>query len=196
MTIPLDATLTAALGVAFHTAAGNRLTDPGMAPGDKGSPSGAQSLLKSPYYGWGMAFNTAVGMGIAVTAYALQPDWMWMYWLDASRLPLWVTIYVFLMYPAMFTFGFLLADQAKKLRPGGGAALLTGLLAMLLCLIIATWGRIWNVGTISEWDAGACTPLIGSGFATLPLTWVLSIGFVIAVGSLVLLYKKFAKGLP
>lgn len=195
MTIPLDATLTTALGVAFHMAAGERLEAGGPAQAGAGAPSGARSLLSSPYYRWGMAYNTAVGMGIAVAAYALQPDWMWMYWLDASRLPIWTVLYVFLLYPAMFTFGFLLAHEAKKLRPGGGGALLTGLLALLLCFIAATWGRIWNVGTISEWDAGACTPLIGAGFAALPLTWVLSIGFAVAIVSLVWVFKEFARGL-
>ena len=119
MTIPLDATLTTALGVAFHMAAGERLAAGGSAEAVAGAPSGARSLVQSPYYRWGMAYNAAVGMGIAVSAYALQPDWMWMYWLDASRLPIWVVLYVFLLYPAMFTFGFLLADEAKKLPARG-----------------------------------------------------------------------------
>ena len=182
MTVPIDAALTTTLGTAFDAAARNHI------PPDR-------PLLTGPYFRWGMVYNIVVGMGIAVAAYLINPDWMWMYWMDASRLSSWFTVYVFLMYPAMFTLGFLLADQAEKIKTRGSISLLYALIACVVLFVVLTFGRIWNVGTTAQWDAGTCEPLIGPGFALTPLACALAIGLVFAVVSGVLLLKKFIKGL-
>lgn len=182
MTVPIDAALTTTLGTAFYAAAKKHI------PSDR-------PLLTGPYYGWGMVYNVVVGMGIAVAAYMINPDWMWMYWVDTSRLSPWFTIYVFLMYPAMFTLGFLLADQAEKIKTRGSISLLYVLIAFVVLFVLLTFSRLWNVGTSAQWDAGACVPLIGPGFALTPLSWVLTVGLVFAVVSGVLLLKKFSRGL-
>lgn len=181
MTVPIDAALTTTIGAAFYTAAKNHI------PPDR-------PLITGPYYLWGMAYNVVVGMGIAVAAYLMNPDWMWMYWVDTSRLSPGFTVYVFLMYPAMYTLGFLLADQAEKIKKRGSHILLGGLVAAVLAFILLTFSRLWNVGTISQWDAGACVPLIGPGLALTPLARALTIGLVPAVVLGVLLLKKFSKG--
>jgi hypothetical protein len=182
MTVPIDAALTTTLGTAFYAAAKNHI------PSD-------QPLLTSPYYRWGMAYNVVVGMGIAIAAYLLNPDWMWMYWLDASRLSAGFTVYVFLMYPAMYTFGFLMADQAEKLRRHGSLSMLAGLVIFLVLFIALTFDRLWDVGTTAQWDAGACVPLIGPGFTFTPLATALTVGLALAVISGVVLLRRFSKGL-
>lgn len=182
MTIPIDAALTTTLGSAFYTAAKEHI-----------KPD--EPLLSSPYYLWGMAYNVVVGMGLAITAYVMNPDWMWMYWLDASRLSAGFTVYVFFMYPAMYTFGFLITDQAEKLRIGGSLLLLAVLAAFLVLFILLAFGRIWNVGTTAQWDAGVCVPLIGPDFTFTPLATALTAGFVPAIISGGWLLRRFYKGL-
>ena len=181
MTVPIDAALTATLGTAFYTAAKEHI-------------STDRPLITGPYYLWGMAYNVVVGMGIAITAYVLNPDWMWMYWLDASRLSPAFTVYVFFLYPAMYTFGFLIADQAEKLRKGGSLLLLAALVSFLLLFILLTFGRLWNVGTIAQWDAGTCVPMIGPGLTFTPLATALTAGLALAVFSGVWLLRWFYKG--
>ncbi len=182
MTVPIDAALTTTLGAAVYTAAQDHI------PSD-------ESLLTSPYFLWGQAYNLIVGMGIAIAAYLLNPDWMWMYWVDTTRLSPPITVYVFLLYPAMFTLGFLGADQARKLGDRVSLSLLAALIAFVVLFVLLTFGRVWCVGTISQWEAGTCVPLIGSGFAFTPLASVLAVGLILAIISGVWLLMRFSRGL-
>ncbi len=182
MTIPLDAVLTTTLGTAFYTAAKKHI--------EPDTP-----LLTTPYYKWGMVYNIVVGMGIAIIAYLLNPDWMWMYWVDTSRLSFGFTAYVFLMYPTMFTMGFLMADQVEKIKKRGSFFLLIALNTVLFLFILLTLGRIWKVGTISQWDAGTTVPMIGPGFSVTPLAVILAICFVFATIAGFKLLMRFIKGL-
>ena len=182
MTVPIDAVLTTTLGTAFYTAAKKHIQSD-------------QPLLTTPYYLWGMTYNIVVGMGIAIVAYLLNPDWMWMYWVDTSRLSFGFTAYVFLMYPTMFTMGFLMADQVEKIKKRGSFLLLVALNTVLFLFILLTLGRLWKVGTISQWDAGTTVPLLGPGFSVTPLAVALAIGFFLAAISGLWLLRRFVKGL-
>ena len=138
-----------------------------------------------------MGYNIFVGMGIALTAYFINPDWMWMYWVDPTRLPAAFEVYVFLMYPAMFTLGFLLTDQLERLREGASVKLLGIFLAFLTVFIVVTFPRLWGVGTFGDWINNSTVPMIGGEpFAVTTLAQALLAGFGIAVISLVWLLLK------
>jgi len=182
LTVPLDAILTALLGAIFYSAARKHI------------PEGAP-LLKSPYYWWGQCYNLVIGVGIAVTAYTINPDWMWMYWVDTDRLPFGFEVYVFCMYPAMFTLGFFLAEQLEKIREGLCIKLVCFLAVFLAGFILLCFDRLWNVGTVKNWESGTTIPIIGGDpLAVTPLAWALITVLVTATGVGSWLLVKFYRG--
>jgi hypothetical protein len=103
---------------------------------------------------------TAVAFTIvAFVSYAVAPDWMWMYFLEPSKVA-WALPGIGVGYLSMFTIGY---SGAVGLRPLGrrivaGAAL--GAVAAELTGVAITWSRYHLVGTRREWLAGRAHELL------------------------------------
>ncbi|MBN2028255.1 MAG: hypothetical protein JW854_16010 [Actinobacteria bacterium] len=178
MTVPYDLVTNTWLGMTFSLAAMDRLEEM-----DNG-----ESVLGTKPYLHGLAYAATVGMGIAGICYKLAPDWMWMYYTDHEKVPLFIELYTFGLYPAMYTLGFLLAPQLERKKKGLGRVAWAANLAGVLGLMLATRKRVIKVGTTEEYENGNARSIIRS-----PLAPILAVGMPSAVPALYYFAKKAAQ---
>jgi len=157
MTVPLDLGINTWMGMSFSLAAKEKLA--GMDPGE--------SLLASKPYRDGLAFAAVVGMGIAGICYKLAPDWMLMYYGDHEKIPPAVQVGMFGLYPAMYTLGFLLAQQLEKKTDKLGWAAWAGNFFGVLGYIAVSWDRLLKVGTTAEYERGEARSIFKTALAPL-----------------------------
>lgn len=102
----------------------------------------------------------------AATFYVLYPDWMWMYYVDASKVPLPVVLLLFaVLYYIPLCFGLWVPRKLPTLKAKvvvfAIAIALQGLEFVLL------WNRYARVGTYEEFHRGAGESLFQSKMSTL-----------------------------
>jgi hypothetical protein len=132
-----------------------------------------------------MTFEAIVLWPVALYYYMVYPDWSWMYFVDARRLPSGVSILVLLAHVATLLGGYLggwWLLRAGKLRELAGAV--AGLTILLIVFVIVCRGRLFSSGSFAEWSAGhsgaSPMPSVGDG----KLAWALvvtAIGVAIAI---------------
>jgi hypothetical protein len=178
MTVPLDLGINSWLGMTFSLVAKEKLEEIG--PGE--------SVLASKPFVHGLAFSMAVGVGIAGICYKLAPDWMLMYYGEHEKIPEPVQVAMFGLYPAMYTLGFLLAQQLEKKKDKLGWVAWSGNLAEVLGYIALSMNRLLKVGTTGEYERGEARSI----FKT-PLAPLLFVGIPGAVPALRYFAKKAAR---
>lgn len=183
-TIQLDILLTIGLGLLFSYLAH---------PHYQSGPSG-RSALKTPYFAYGLIYCIVMGDGVALACYLIRPAWMWMYWVDPERLPPALMVYYFGLYPVLFTLGFLAVPEIEKLRSGLSLKIFFIDLAGVGLFIILAFGRLWSVGTLQQYLAGAARPMIGGTPLFCPLAVVLLGGMVLALPAGAWMGLRFRRG--
>jgi len=184
-TIQLDMLLTIGLGLLFSYLA---------YPHYQSGPSG-RSALKTPYFICGLIYCIVVGDGVALACYLLRPAWMWMYWVDPEGLPPALMVYYFGLYPVLFTLGFLAVPELEKLQPGLSLKIFFIDLAVVTLFIVLSFGRLWSVGTLQQYLAGAARPMIGGTPLFCPLAVVLLGSMIVALPVAAWMGVRFHKGL-
>lgn len=94
-------------------------------------------------------------IAISVATYVLNPDWMWMYYMRASSLPVVVVAMVFAMYEASFVAGFLVGPALERARRGAGIALAVAFGVALTVAEIAARARLSHFGSFDAFHAGS-----------------------------------------
>jgi hypothetical protein len=140
-TVPFDLIFSVLVGLVFATCARQQFTG-GAAP-------------------WGrelaavMIFEAIVLQPVALYYYLVYPDWSWMYFVDARRLPSGISILVLLAHVATLLGGYL--GGWALLRAGKLRALLgtvAGLTLALIIFIIVCRGRLFASGSFAQWHGG------------------------------------------
>jgi hypothetical protein len=180
-TIPLDMFLCFGMGLLFSIAALKG-----------GQPEG--SLFKTRHFWMSMTYMVLFTIGVVVFGYIIEPDWMWMYFLDYREVPLALEVYAFLFYPIIFCFGYMMAPELEKVRPGLANGVYYAVNVAIVVVILAFIKRLWHVGTLQEFMNDNAP-----GFITLDpprmllLGWLLAAGTPIAGFSLIWLYRRISR---
>ncbi len=133
---------------------------------------------------------------VAMVSYGIAPDWMWMYFLDPSRVA-WVLPFMPLVYLSVFALGFAATISLKAL---GSPALLVAAaaaVAMEIVLIAITWERYHLVGTRAQWLQGTAHELLSlapTGPAK-SIALMSPVFFVVLVASLVVLRREIRQAI-
>lgn len=164
-TVFFDWAMSFGVGLLFGVAGGSALRE-------------TPSRLSSRAFRLGIMFETFAVLPIALAVYVLEPDWMWMFWVDSARLPIALEVFAFAMYFVSFLAGFLLAPELERLRAGLAwvAAVVGG--ATLLAAAAFTWERLRSLGSILEFETGAAGTFSGT-----PL-WITVGGLAVATVAL------------
>jgi len=149
------------------------------------------SIFFNRYYLAAFLFQTLFCMPLAIYCYVVFPDWCWMYWVDAHQVPLVWVILAFLGYYLAMSMGFGLAAFAEKLKPGLGRMILRICLAAFLVFLIVFFKRLFFVGSIEEFRAGAL-PFFARRE---PLFALLIVGFSLAIAALIYILVYLGKDL-
>jgi hypothetical protein len=180
-TIPLDILATFAIGLLFSIAAHKG-----------GTP--AKPLLRTPQFWQAFAYLMVVGVGLGLVLYLIEPDWMWMYWVDYRNVPVAFIVYVFCFYPLMFCLGYLLVPELDKIRPGLASYLYVILNVLMVVLVIIMIHRLWHVGTIEEYKSGEAQAMITlRPFRMITIVWIMVIAMPFIGGALIWLYVKISR---
>jgi len=156
--------------------------------------AGRREIASSPpgfgtrAFRWGLAYLHLGIIAVSVTAYAINPDWMWMYYVKARELPLIVVIMVFGLYEASFVAGFLLSPALERARRGGGFALAVVVGAGITIAEVASRARLSHFGTVDQFRNGIAPA--GLRFDPLriePGMWVLMIAGPLSIVAVVAL---------
>jgi len=145
-----------------------------------------KTLLKRKGFRIGFLFNLVVGVGIAVSASIINPDWMWIYWVDPKGIPASHIAVIFaLLYPAWFMLGYLIAPHLDRAGWGGRIAALVP--AFELVFILSTLPtRLRRVGTFEQSATGDMAMMLTlSPLSFTPLAIALIIGVAVAIPGLI-----------
>lgn len=113
------------------------------------------SLFGTRAFRWGLAYLHLGVLAISITLYAIEPAWMWMYWVDPARLPLVGVIMVFLLYEACYVAGFVLASEIERRRANATWILAGAMFVAISIAEFATRVRLFHFGSFEEFAAGA-----------------------------------------
>ena len=138
--------------------------------GVKGIPSG--SVLKTRAHFSGKLIVAAFA-GLAYYSYLLAPDWMFNYFTRASDIPLWIIVYIFVLYFFAYSAGFLLKFELAKM--GKGWPIVMGIVLLAACIAVpsAMGSRYMMVGTLEQFQSGQSIPLPQSPVGRIPGTLTL-----------------------
>jgi hypothetical protein len=127
-----------------------------------------------------LSFEAIVLWPVALYYYLVYPDWSWMYFVDARRLPRGVGILVLLAFVATLLGGYLAGwALLRSRRQRILVAAMAGVFTALAVFVIACRGRLFSVGSFAEYHAGRALS-VGEG----KLAWALvvtSIGITTAM---------------
>ncbi|MGH2795600.1 MAG: hypothetical protein ACRDKG_15010 [Actinomycetota bacterium] len=124
----------------------------------RGESASVGALMRTRAFKWGLAYLHIGVIAISATLYAIEPDWMWMYWVDPRPLPIVAVVLVFLAYEACFFAGFALASEIERQRRNA-TWILTGIMFAAITLgEVLTYKRLFYFGTIDDHQAGTLTP--------------------------------------
>lgn len=153
-----------------------------------GGAEARERRFDSRAFRWGLAYLHLGVVALSIALYALEPDWMWMYWVDASTLPVAVHVLAFVMYEVCFLAGFTLGAELKTNHAWGVVAL-TAL--AISATEYTTRTRLFHLGTFDEFAAGRASAAV----ATDPLRieaawWIVSIGGVVSMVALIVALRR------
>jgi hypothetical protein len=141
----------------------------------------APRLFATRAFRWGLAYLHVGVIAVSATLYALNPDWMWMYWVPARELPIAVAILAFVMYEVAFVAGFALAAGLERWRAHSGWALAGLLFGLITAAEATTRVRLFHFGTLEEFLSGRAPLGIDlSPFRLEPEMWVVLVPGCIA----------------
>ncbi len=143
-----------------------------------------RSRLASRAFRDGLLFELVLVVGIALGCYAISADWMWMYWVDPSRLAVGIQIAAFAMYLVAFVAGFLLAPELERLRRGAALWVVGGGVVLLTAVEALTWNRLLHLGTF----AAGTAPRLGTALAVL-----LGVGLPVTLVALVVALRRLSR---
>jgi hypothetical protein len=112
------------------------------------------SLFRTRAFRWGLAYLHIGVIAISATLYVLEPAWMWMYWVDPTKLPIVVVVLAFVMYEVAYIGGFALAAELERVRRNAAWILALGMFAAITTGEIATRTRLFHFGSFDEFAAG------------------------------------------
>lgn len=152
---------------------------------------GATSRLRTRAFRWGFAYLHLGVLAISVALYALNRDWMWMYWVDPRTLPVGLEALTFLLYEICFVAGFLLAAEVGR----AGAWLLAAATAAGILVLEATARtRLFRFGTLEEFRAGTAAPAVDlSPFAVRGEWWLAGIGGGVSLVALIVVLRRLTR---
>lgn len=101
-----------------------------------------QRKVQTRAFRWGLAWLHLGVIAISITLYALDRDWMWMYWVDPRALPVGIEVLAFLLYEICFVAGFFIAAELSE-RAALGLAVATG--AAITWLEISARARLFRL---------------------------------------------------
>lgn len=153
--------------------------------------AGASSRLRTRAFRWGLIYLHAGVLTISITLYAINADWMWMYWVDPRVLPLGIVILTFALYEVCFLAGFLLTAELAR----GPAWVVAGATAAAITTLeIAARGRLFRFGTLNEFRSGIAEPAIAFGpLRVQPEWWLVGIAGGISLVALALMLRKLSR---
>ncbi|MFN7975416.1 MAG: hypothetical protein U0166_24285 [Acidobacteriota bacterium] len=110
-------------------------------------------------FGHGLVM-TALFFGTAVASYALEPEWMFMYFVPGPSVGTAGLAYMgILLYALPYVAGFALALEARQRARSLAAACLLGALAAQVMVVGGLWERYIRVGSLEAWRAGTAVRL-------------------------------------
>jgi len=114
----------------------------------------AASFARTRAFHWGLVYLLVGVLAISLTLYAISPAWMWMYWVDPTRLPVVVVAGVFVLYGVCYLAGFALASELERWKKNSTWALALGMFLAINAAEIATRVRLFRFGSYAEFHAG------------------------------------------
>ncbi len=114
----------------------------------------ASSLFRTRAFRWGLAYLHLGVIAISVSLYVIEPAWMWMYWVDPTRLPVVVVVLAFVLYEVCFVGGFALAAELERVRRNATWILAGAIGVAITAAEVATRTRLFHFGTLDEFAAG------------------------------------------
>ncbi|MFN2614827.1 MAG: hypothetical protein ABR552_08455 [Actinomycetota bacterium] len=130
----------------------------------------ASSPLRTRAFRYGFTYLHLGILSVAISFYLLRPDWMWMYWVQAARMPVVVVMLAFAMYEACFIAGFALGPWLGVKT--GRALILAGTVAVVAGEVAAR-SRLLHLGSYAAFTSGARGEIRFSPLHLAPLGWVL-----------------------
>lgn len=121
----------------------------------RGESAAVGALVRTRAFRWGLAYLHVGVIAISVALYLIEPAWMWMYWVDPSRVPVVVVALSFLLYEVCYFAGFALASEIERQRRNATWALAGAMFAAITAAEVATRTRLFRFGTFEEFNAGA-----------------------------------------
>jgi hypothetical protein len=82
----------------------------------RGESAAVGALVRTRAFKWGLGYLHVGVIAISVTLYAIEPDWMWMYYVDPAGLPLVTVAICFFLYEVCYFAGFALASELERIR--------------------------------------------------------------------------------
>jgi len=123
-------------------------------------------------------------MALAWVGYWKAPDWMFMYFIPASKVPLWIVVYLFIFYYLLFLAGFFLHRELKKLNAIlpwiAGLLFLAGSVAVVLPLL----KEYQTIATFEEFHRGLGVSLPESAVGkatTIPAIILAVVGLILCL---------------
>jgi hypothetical protein len=114
----------------------------------------ASSLASTRAFRWGLAYLHIGVIAISAALYAIEPAWMWMYWVDPGRLPIVVVGLAFVLYEACFLAGFALAAEIERRKRNATWIIAGAMFVAITAAEVATRVRLFHFGTFDEFAAG------------------------------------------
>jgi len=112
------------------------------------------SFMRTRAFRWGFVYLHLGVLAISLTLYAIEPAWMWMYWVDPTHLPIVAVALVFVLYEVCYVAGFALASELERWRRNATWWLVGAMFVAINAAEITTWRRLFYFGTFSEHEAG------------------------------------------
>ncbi len=156
--------------------------------------AGAQHRLRARAFRWGMLYLHLGILSISLALYAVERDWMWMYWVDARALPAAIQVLAFALYEVCFIAGFFLAAELQR-RAAWLIAAATA--AAITTLEVAARTRLLRFGSLAEFQAGTAAPAIDLDPVRVQPEWLLvSVAGVASLGVLAFMLWRLHKMSP
>lgn len=133
--------------------------------GVKGTPTGSVFMTRAYQTGRIVVALFAI---LVYYSYRLAPDWMFNYFTKASEVPIWMIIYLFVLYFVAYAAGFLIKFELGKIHKV--LPILFGLILLAASVTIPTalGDRYTMVGTIEQFNNGNAVPLAQSAVGKVP----------------------------
>ena len=147
-------------------------------------PKGYRGSLFASRAFWIGSYLSLGFIALAAFGYAVAPDWMFMYFIEASRVPFWMVLYAFILYFCLYLLGFFLAiELGKAHRSAPWIALFLSLVASI-AVVLPLRKEYQTVGTFREFYTGGGVPLSESAVTqhtTFPAIFLFASGIALLI---------------